>query len=666
MAYKYFKMWQYNNNYGGQHWNSWDVTLISDAFEWMVTVAIPDTYWGDTPLNVDGEQRVPKQIFVVGAKPVVPPPTPTYERIATFIEGAEATFYGFDSYADMPTPGYVGANSSIGSTCAGLYDEPDYTFNSRQEFYAALANGDIVPVKPRVYFDVYINGIDKPSLFVNWTAEDEIPISSLTPRVWIECQAAIPLVPEVIEIDGLMQPNTSAWNVSSAGGFTYAGSYETTYLSIEQNFEKYLNAVSKLEQWGFNGEPEFVNLFLRMDDVNGFGDLAKVSITKAGEGSSEMIANSSDIDDYDTIVRIHYGEPDYVLPQDGDDYPDGSNITGDEDGRYDPDNPTDPTDFDDSTGIGFDGNAVLTKTYAVSAATLRNIGQKLWSQDYFNVLKIQNNPIENVIALKHFPFAMTGTSEEVKIGDVPFGVNGDKVASVQKKLIGTVKYTGKFGNYLDFGPYTAVKINLPYIGLVQLDPADIFNSLLKVEYVIDLVTGQCMAILTLDGIPFMNVYGQMGVDIPLTSSDRVQTELRAASSAITAMNASAGQIIAGDVAGGTVTGISNALNIAGADYTTQRTSSQSPACSSFENHKVYMLIERPLYNPESEGYKHLHGYPCHKYKSILEVDPTTKKQKYNFPPGTFVQMDRRTDINIAMTSEENRMLEQLLLTGVYV
>ena len=286
------------------------------------------------------------------------------------------------------------------------------------------------------------------------------------------------------------------------------------------------------------------------------------------------------------------------------------------------------------------------------------------------MLKIQSNPIENIVSVKCFPFEFTGgTSEEIKVGDIAFGINGDKVSSVKVLDIGSYRYPDgldDFGNYLDLSPFTVCKLNLPYIGLIQLDPCDLFNSLLSVKYVIDTVTGQCMAILKLDGIPYMNVFGQMGVDIPLTSTDRVQTELRAASAAFSVGSAAGGQMISGNVAGvagGAANAISGTLNIVGADYASQRTSNQSPTCATYENHYIFLLIERPLEDlaqVESKGFSHLHGLPCHKYLTLSELALNEKTG------GGFVQVDTRTDINIGMTSEENALLEQLLTTGVYV
>lgn len=555
-------------------------------------------------------------------------------------------------------------------TVNSYWSGTDYTFNDYTELQTAFENGELHPHGTVCYFDVYVNGTDKPNIFVNWTVGEAISPIILQPNLWVGVQDIIPLVNEyTTDPDtGLTVPNTAAWYVKKAGDFSYAGSYSTTYLTLQQLFEPYLNPVSKLEHWGFDGDPAFVRLYLQMikqaeTGTHGIGDLFTVQVNKDGTASAAKINGSSDSPGFATIVRLHYGEPDYVPPADDDSYKGGTNIDDDDDGVYDKDNLPDPDEF--TTPEGYDGNGVLTKTYAVSAAVLRNIGQKLWSQDYYNVLKIQNNPIENIVSVKHYPFAMTGTAEEIKVGDVAFGINGDKVDGVQVLVIGTYTYKGHFNNYLDLQPFTSVKIYLPYCGIFELNPGDLLNRKIGVEYVIDVVTGQCMATIKMDEnnngkyLPFMNVYGQMGVDVPLTSSDRVQTELRAASAAVTAMGATAGHIIGGDAIGAANNAVNGALTLAGMDYTTQRTASQSPCCTSHANPDIFLIIERPaedIIEKESKtGYKHLHGYPCNKYLYLSK-----------FSKGSFVAVDARTDINFAMTSDENKMLEQLLTSGVYI
>ena len=549
----------------------------------------------------------------------------------------------------------------------------DYAFDTIDDYKTAYDNGEVTPIGETCYFDVYINGNDKPNIWANWTVGESISPVVLTPKVWIGVEDLLPLAPEFVQdqTTGLQVPNTGAWYVKSAGDYSYGGSYRSTFLTIQQYFEQFLNAVSKLEHWGFDGDPAFVTLYLQMlrqgeEGLAGIGDLYYVRIYKGGTAGARKVSGSSDTPGFFTQVRLHFTEPDYVPPSDDDSYGDGVNIDNNDFGKYDPSHIPNPEDFTDP--VGFDGNGVLTTTYALSAATLRNIGQKLWTQDYFNVLKIQTNPMENIVSVKHFPFAQTGTSQEVKVGDVAFGINGDKVPSVCVKSIGSYTYTGHFKNFLDLAPFTIIKIFLPYCGMFQLDPADILNCKLSVKYYIDLVTGQCMAKLLLDekangkAIPFMSVYGNMGVDIPLSATDRVQTEIRATGAAISAMGSVAGHLMGGDALGAAVNGAAGALNIAGADYNTQRTASQSPVCCAFDTQDIFIMIERPaseyIEQNTPTGYKHLHGLPSNKYRPLSD-----------YPSGSFVQVDARTDLvfdTMGATGDENRMLEEQLKAGVYI
>lgn len=677
MAAKSFNAWSCNPNLApATIWNKLDCNFIDSEKQFIVTVIIPrsDTY------VIEGETVTDAYIYLVGRPVAVPSPTPIQSFTQNVTAGNEdLSSLGLSVSGTSIINGYSVTDTGTGTIRHSVY-EPDYKFDTYEEFLAALENGDITNPTTTCYFDVYIDGIDKPSIYVNWTMGEDISPVTLQPNVWIGAEDLTPVAEYVTDPNtGLKVPNVGAWNIMKAGDFSYGGSYETTYLSIQQSFLPFLNAVSRLIHWGFDGDPAYVKLYLQMvregeSGLTGIGDLFVVQIDKNGQAAASRVAGSSDTPGFYTVVRLHSGEPDYVPPQDDSGYNWGRNYNGDGDGQYDPDDKPDPTDFTDPAG--FDGNNVLTKSYAVSASDLRNIGQKLWSQDYFDVLRIQNNPIENIVSVKHFPFALSGAVEEIKIGDIAFGVNGNKIASVQsyKSLaslkIGSYTFTGKYHNYLDLSPYTACKLFLPYIGFVQLDPAEIYGSEITVFYFVDLVTGQCMARIVLDeqtidggkySIPYMSVFGQMGIDIPLTSSDRVQTELRAASAALTAVGGSAGQIISGNVGGGVVSGLSDALSIAGADYTTQRTSSQTPACASFDCQDVFLMVERPaaeyVDRDAMTGYKHLHGAPCHKYLRLSDKV---------FKDGHFVQIEKRTDLQIAATSEENRMLEQLLTSGVYI
>ena len=653
------------------HWAIWDQTITTDMCDWVaiVLVKMRTGYIGGT---IDATKYL-GFLFVVGKKAAITPGVGIFSVQATLkatespsdpIFASNAPWYNKDASNKQERNNYYYWDSGYGSAGYGSLSV-DYEYETMADFEAALDNDEIVAIKPYTYFDVYVNGSDKPSIFINWTAPDEVSPILLSPRLWLGCDTLISLVPEFVtnEETNLQEPNTAAWWIDNMQSPSYAGSYETTYLSIMGVFEKFLNPASKVQLWGFDGTPACVRFYLRMDYNGSIGDLWRVEINVDGTASASQISGSGNVNEYYTSVRLHAGEPDYIPPQDPDEYANGRNIDDDGPGKYDPNDIPDPSDF--TTPAGFDGNGVLTTTYAVSAAVLKNIGQKLWSQDYFNVLKIQSNPIENVVSVKHFPFALTGTAQEVKIGDIAFGVNGDKVPSVHEEAIGSYTYTGFFHNFLDLAPFTSVKIFLPYCGFFQLDPADILGCKIGVKYVIDLVTGQCMARVFLDensngkAIPYLTAYGNMGIDIPLTATDRVQTEIRATSAAVSAMGSMVGHMIGGDALGAAVSGATGALNIAGADYNTQRTTSQSPTCAAFDTQDVFIMIERPaseyVESGSMTGYKHLHGLPSNKYRKLS-----------SYPDGSFIQVDGRTDLKIAMTADENKMLEEMLTKGVYI
>lgn len=672
MASRSFSLWATWNPESERSWVEYDCTYTTTS-AYIITASIQDGFPGAGRAGiVDGVEQHTNMLAVIYPPDVVQPssnPFVSFNKTETAGSGVRKPIPsmsggGYRAAAGLYVDTYTGSTNS--NVSSGVY-EADYVFDTLTEFYEALDAGEIIPINATVYFDVYIDGTDQPSLFVNWTAGEDLSPVTLTPKLWPRVACNIPTSPEIgiDEETGLNIPNyDNRWDIGAPHEYSYAGSVGTNYVQIYNDFEQYLNPISKVEQWGIDGIPNNVGWFMQMNDGDRIGEIWKVVIAKDGTPSATKIDGSSNTEAYHTYVRFHTGEPDYELPDDDTEYPDGSDIDGDGPGAYNPDNRPDPDDF--TTPVGFDGNAILTKTYAVSAADLINIGNKLWSQAYFNVLKIQSNPIENIISVKAFPFAQTGTSETIKVGDIDFGVTGAKVNSVWiKTFTNEYKYLGTFNNFLDFAPFTKIKIWLPYIGFCELDPGEIYGRKLSVEYVVDLVTGQCMARLFTDknqqgkAVPFQSYYGNMGVDIPLSATDRVQTEIRSATATFSAAAGAAGHLMGGDMLGAAVKGATGALNVAGMDFSTQRSSTQSPACSTFDCQDIYIIVIRPAADVIAEdsrtGYEHLHGYPTNKYLKLSTLGK-----------GKFVQVDRRTDIKIAGTSEENALLESLLMEGVYV
>ena len=512
--------------------------------------------------------------------------------------------------------------------------------------------------------DMYFNGTKEPNISITWkgavdgtaSSDDEILQASnlhIINYAPADIQQTYTAFYTYIDQSGIRRMNDVVYRevdkLRYVNPVAPGGTINTSYLSQVDGIIGTMGTAARTLNYGINGIPEHLVWYLQVSDPDGKDStLWELAEPRESEGNLQgyVLTELTDALDVGALVALEVVLHAGTNPDD---------ITDDDTNPPTPPPDPDPEDWDDDEGHGFPGDAVLTKTYAMTGAVLQNIGQKLWSQSYFDVLKIQNNPIENVVSVKWFPFDLNdGTSENVKVGNIDFGIAATRINTVKKITVGSVTYTGPTGTFLDCSPYTTLKLNLPYVGQIQLDASEFLNSSIGVEYIIDLVTGECVARVKRNGIPLYDYPGHMGVDIVLTASDRVQADMKALQSGIHTAANTAGELIQGDVIGAAAGAASGALSVAGMDYNSQRIGSPSGVCGSFQNHKVWLTVSYPLYE-QSDGFTHVFGRPCNKYLTLSK-----------FSNGDYVQVDKRTDLKIAMTSEENAELEKLLTNGVYI
>lgn len=529
----------------------------------------------------------------------------------------------------------------------------------------------------KVKADMYFEGTDSPNIDIVWkcyknnqeinpATDDYLNNSTIHIRSFAAASDMVTvedLFDHVDEETGLRvisEPRSDNQCVDWDLPLTNTSYIHTMFNTIADQIARTYTTADKILYYGVTGKPAYlVWLFQIKEQGNEDGPQVSelwrlreprtYSSLYPDHTLTEFTDGKSTYSKVDLEVVLHTGSN-----HDGEDEDDDDDDDDDDDSIYPV--PPDPDPWDDQDGVGFPGHAVLTKTYSMTKAITANVGSKLWSQSYFDVLKIQSNPIENIVSVKWFPFNLNdGTDTEIKVGDVAFGINGKLISSIKVIDIGSVTYNGHYGNFLDCSPYTTLKLHLPYIGIVQLDAGDFRGTTISVKYIVDLITGECMARVLRDGIPYEDYTGHMGVDIPLTSSDRVQTEMKALTSGIHTGAALAGNLISGDVAGAVAGAATGALSIAGMDYSTQRSGAPSSACGSYQNHAVWLEVMYPQYYMSS-GFSAIFGRPVNQFLTL----------RGNFSDGDFVQVDKRAKISIAMTGEENAELEQLLTEGVFI
>ena len=342
------------------------------------------------------------------------------------------------------------------------------------------------------------------------------------------------------------------------------------------------------------------------------------------------------------FVKTDSGDGSTFTAHDGTSGSDG--YTKDDDKGYD-DN-KDKDDDDNDTHVLSSGIGVLTSTFHMTKERLVQLGQFLWGSSIFDEFSlINNNPIENIISCKAIPYAISGTTQEITLGNVKTGVNGEKISqNFSKQTIGSVAIAEHYKNFLDYAPYTNVIIYLPYIGFKELDASLVMGKTLRIEYTLDVITGGCLAQIYVGKIRLYEFTGNIGVDISITASNRAQVE---------SAYINAGVGVVSSAMSGNVTGAVNSIiGAATSQYHYSGTGNPSPSCVASTNRTCYVVIDRPQYQP-LKAFNHTRGRMCCLSKTIGSLKGYTV-------------CDGNIDISgISATDEEKDEIVNILSTGFF-
>ena len=342
------------------------------------------------------------------------------------------------------------------------------------------------------------------------------------------------------------------------------------------------------------------------------------------------------------FVKTDSGDSSTFTAHDGTEGSDG--YTKDDDKGYE-DN-KDKDDDDNDTNVLSSGIGVLTSTFHMTKERLVQLGQFLWGASIFDEFSlINNNPIENIISCKAIPYAISGTTQEITLGNVKTGVNGEKISqNFSKQTIGSVAIAEHYHNFLDYAPYTNVIIYLPYIGFKELDASLVMGKTLRIEYTLDVITGGCLAQIYVGKIRLYEFTGNIGVDISITASNRAQVE---------SAYINAGVGVVSSAMSGNVTGAVNSIiGAATSQYHYSGTGNPSPSCVASTNRTCYVVIDRPQYQP-LKAFNHTRGRMCCLSKTIGSLKGYTV-------------CDGNIDISgISATDEEKDEIVNILSTGFF-
>ena len=528
---------------------------------------------------------------------------------------------------------YISGVGNSGSNDKGIYGfwaHPIFNENDTDSIIKYITNGDDSGALKDLStkWTLYIDGHQNPLYKLTWDCEHlkDIDTSNTTIAIWV----------------GSFNSLDNSFNDEDGTKFK-----EVPYDNKSCKFS--YNDISKLvEQPLIGHNPACIRVQLAYREF----ETARVE-TSTSMGcdlyySSEPQGYLYDVIGYLTLTdgvwyKTEQGDGSTFTVKDGQEGSDG--YTEDNDNGYN--DGKDNDDKDDDTGDVSAGIGVLTSTFKMTKERLVQLGQFLWSSNIFDKFSlINNNPIENIISCKSIPINTDGTNQEIILGNVSTGVNGEKISNnFAKQTIGSIAINEHYHNFLDYAPYTNIILYLPYIGFKELDTTLVMNKTLQVIYTVDAITGGCLAQVYVNSVRLYEFTGNVGIDIPITASNRAQVE--------------AGYIQAGvgataSALGGNVgSAVTSLLNSATSQYHYSSTGNPSPMCVASTNRTCYVIIDRPNYQ-KLKAFNHTRGRKCYLSKTISTLHG-------------FTICDSNIDLSgINATQSELEELKEILSTGFYV
>lgn len=335
-------------------------------------------------------------------------------------------------------------------------------------------------------------------------------------------------------------------------------------------------------------------------------------------------------------------------------------------------NPTDSTNNPDNgndTGSGSVPTVVLPSgsanslytVYNPTEAEIQSFGAWLWSANFVDqLLKMFNDPMQAIIGLhKVFTTPLISGRQNIVVGYLDSGVPANRVShQYVTDDLGYVDIKESFGNVFDYAPYTKIALYLPFIGFVNLDPADVMRSKLNIRYHTDVLTGTLFVEVRVkrdtNMSPLYTFNGDGAVHYPLSNGSYMgivasAVGLIAGGAAAAMMPGAMAGVAAMSAVGKTYSGIASGLG----GVNIGRSGSFSGNSGAMGCKTPYLVITRPQ-TRVARTFPQQQGYPSNFSTALGNC--------YGF---TRVKTALLSSISNA-TEREKRMLEEQLKNGVII
>lgn len=312
-----------------------------------------------------------------------------------------------------------------------------------------------------------------------------------------------------------------------------------------------------------------------------------------------------------------------------------------------------PTPSTPSISGGGGSATGLANLYNPTLAQVKQFSRWLWGSDGLNLdqlKKLLQDPMQAIIGL-HVMYATptTGANRDIQVGYINSGVTSKIVTEQYTEIdCGNVKINEYFGDARDYSPYTQVYCYLPFIGIVELNADDVVNSTLGIKYKIDVLTGCCLAQLTvkkygLDAVLYTYT-GNCAVQMPITSGNYLST----VSSLLGAVVSGAAAVATGGALAPVAIGAAANAMGGGARASVAMSGSLGSNAGAMGIRKPYLIIKR-VESADANGYNEFYGYPTNKRINLSQLTGYVRVKEINLS-GTNATEDEQNEI-VALLKE---------------
>ena len=293
--------------------------------------------------------------------------------------------------------------------------------------------------------------------------------------------------------------------------------------------------------------------------------------------------------------------------------------------------------------------------WAMSQTEVNKLADDLFNDTFIDTISNSitfygGNPIDAIMSLRLYPFNISDLGINTNAANVKlFGKEttacGNILSTNYSGIInfGTCTLAERYGNFLDYSPYTKAQLYIPYCKTVDIDISICIKKTISVKVIVDVTTGECCAVVYADNIPISYSNGKIGIDIPLTGSSTAGI----GSSILSAIP---------NFYSPTSAAASSALSITNGVLSSEnkiiKQGNSSVATGLWQPKNCYFLIKRPQ-PVVPENYGHTTGYLTNAKKQIRSCTGYT--------------ICRNVDVDgLYCTENEKEMLKRIMDSGFYI